>query len=238
MAKEPTKLEERILEDGRKKAEPVKRRAQRKADKIVQEAKEEAEERREQMRSEAEEEAELEMQRTLARAELEAENVRRQAREAVLQEARRIAREKLQQLAGSEDHLDSIALLAIQSLQAMRGEQFEVVLPEQEKEKRGEEILDAVTERADEELDRSVNIRLADETLSGTGGLLLRRSDGVEICDQTFDARLQRLWPQIRTEIADELLGEVEQQPEDQTDKEQNEHTRKFPVTYVRKQGQ
>jgi vacuolar-type H+-ATPase subunit E/Vma4 len=223
MTKEPTKLEERILEDGRKKADPVKRRAQRKADKIVQDAKEEAEKRREQMIREAEEEAEQELQRTLARAELEAENVRRRAREAVLQEARRIACDKLQQLAKSGDHIESIALLAVQSLQAMRGEQFELVVAEREKQARGEQILEAVTERADEQLDREFNIRLAAETLSGTGGLIVRRSDGEEICDQTFPARIQRLWPQIRTEIATDLLENVEQQPGNQTDEKQNE---------------
>jgi vacuolar-type H+-ATPase subunit E/Vma4 len=210
MAKESDKLRERILEDGRKKAEPVKRRAQRKADEIVQDAREEAKERREQMRHEAEEEAELEAQRILARAELEAENVRRQAREAVLQQARQVARTRLRELADSDDHLQCLARLAVHSLRAMEGDQFELVLPAEEKEQRCDEVLETVKQRAAEELDRDLDLNVADERISCTGGLWVRRPDGHEICDQTFEARLDRLWPQIRAEIADELLESLE----------------------------
>jgi hypothetical protein len=90
----------------------------------------------------------------------------------------------------------------------MRGREFEILLPEHVTEERHEPILDAVRRAAEKELDREVSVHLAGEAAGAAGGLIVRREDGQEICEQTFEARMERLWPQIRREIAYDLLGE------------------------------
>lgn len=211
-------LEEQILEDAEKKKDPILRRAQRKAEKIIQEAEKEIEKQRDRMKEEAREQAERETARLQARAELEAENLHRQARENILNTIRQRAENGLRKLTQSDDYPEAMAQLALKSIDAMTGEDFELVLTDEDKTERSEEILDAVEQEIDANLSRDVSVNIAVETAPASGGLIVRRADGSQACDQRFDRRLERLWGELRIHVADVIGDELKKLDNQQQD--------------------
>ncbi len=218
-------LEEQILEDAEKKKDPILRRARRKADKIVQEAEEELEQQREQMKQEAREEAERETARLQARTELDAENIRRQARENILNAIRERAEKVLQELTESDDYPEALAHLALISIDAMTGEDFELVFTPEDKKERSEDIVDAVEKKLEANLSRDVSVSIADETAAASGGCIVRRTDGSQLCDQRFDRRLDRLWSELRIHVANVIGDELTEleNPTQDTDNPQDD---------------
>jgi len=201
-------LARQILADARRQAEPLVTRARREAEELLRKAGQEAERRRELVRTRAQQRGEAAAQRVRARAELEAENIRRRAQEDILQQARQRAMVGLGEVAASDQHAEMLLRLALAGLAAMSGRRFEVVMRIQDREAHGEHIARALRDHAASELGRQVIVATADETITASGGLVVRRADGRQVCDQTFEARMDRLWPELRVEIAADLLGE------------------------------
>ena len=54
-------------------------------------------------------------------------------------------------------------------------------------------------------LGREVSVDVAQEDLKARGGLVVRGKGTRELVDQTFEARLGRLWEDIRGQVADML---------------------------------
>ena len=206
---DPTdKLAEQILADARKQAEPLKKRAEREAEAALHKAQEEAERERLEVIQRAERTAESNTKRMRARADLEVQNIRRQAREQVLIRARERALQKLIEMARSPRYADQLTGLAVAALQAMNGRRFELLMRAEDREPYGAGAAKAASESAERELGRRIELKVSDETIDGSGGLIVRSSDGHQVADQTFEARLGRLWAQLRDEIAGELLPE------------------------------
>lgn len=202
-------LEETILEDAEKKKKPVLRRAKRKADKILQKAREEAEEQREAMKREAAERAQQETARIMARTELDAQNIRREARETILDSIRQQAEEDLRQFTTSDDYPDALAQLVVISVQDMTGEAFEIVLRREDREKRAGEILDAARQKLRDAFQDEMTLEVAEETTSALGGLIVRRTDQSQRCDQRFDSRMDRFWGELRIHVNDLVAAEL-----------------------------
>lgn len=209
-------LSEQILEDARQQAEPIKKRARKEADEIVEKAQEEAEERKEDIFQQARERAKNEVQRLKARLDLEKANIERNAREDILDEIRDRVLQTLEDLRSNGDYEKALVELSCAAISRMTGRRFEVVMRDADREKLGDKIREAVRERAANELGRQVTINLADETISVVGGVVIQREDGSQICEQTFENRLDRLWPQLRQEVADVLFEQ--DKPEDDTE--------------------
>jgi len=209
MGEQTEALEQQILADARSQAEPILRRARRQAEEILRQARQEAERRREDIRRNALERAEAEARRVRARAELEAENIRRAAREEILQYARQQAVEALRSVPGEERYAEMLLELALAGLRAMRGRRFELLMRAEDREAHGAATAGALRDRAASELGRQVIVTLADETVRASGGLVVRRADGHLLCDQTFEARLERLWDELRVEVAKVLFPEA-----------------------------
>jgi V/A-type H+-transporting ATPase subunit E len=211
MSDSVTTLGEQIMEDARKQAEPVKRRAQQKANDIIERARQEAEEAKEQILQEAREKAEAEVQRIEARMELDIENIRRQKYEDELRRVREKAEEYLKKLTESDDYRRALRELALVAIQSMSGNSFELILRNEDREY-GPDLVDYLRREASSQSDDEIEVNVGDDTVQGMGGLKVRRRDGKQICNETFDARLERLWPLIRQEIAEDMgiLDEVE----------------------------
>ena len=201
-------LQQQILTDARRQAEPLVKRARRQAEELLRKAEQEAERRREQVRAQAQQRGEAAAQRVRARAELEAENIRRRAQEDILQQARQRAMDSLCDMVVCDQYPEMLLRLALAGLAAMDGMRFEIVMRAKDREAHGKHAAHALRDRAASELGRQVIVTAADETITASGGLVVRRADGRQVCDQTFEVRLDRLWPELRVDIAADLLGE------------------------------
>jgi vacuolar-type H+-ATPase subunit E/Vma4 len=213
MSDEEKALEEEIMADARRRAERIRRRAEREADDLRQRAREQAEQQRERIQRQARQRAEEQQQRLRARIQQDLAALRRNARHRILEDLRERAREKLAQLPRQDGYREVLTRLALGALERMDGDTFELVLRDEDRKGIGSELLDRIGAAARDELDRDVKVRLSDEPLSAAGGLALRGADGRQVADQTFEARLDRLWGQMRGELMEMLpdLREISQ---------------------------
>ena len=201
-------LADQILEEARSKAEPILRRARRKAEEAERRAREEAEERRDQILRRARDKAAAEEQRVRARAELEALNIRRSAREEIFNQVRAGAMEKLRELPADETYPQALLQLAFNGLRAMSGRRFELLMRGEDRNRFGERLVKELRDRAADELGRQLTVNVADEQIQAAGGLVVQREDGRQLCDQTFEALLERVWPELREQVAEILMPE------------------------------
>jgi len=201
-------LADQILEEARSKAEPILRRAQRQAAETERRAREEAAERRDQILSRARERASAEEHRVQARTELEALNIRRGAREEIFNQMRERAMAKMRELPADENYPEALLQLAFSGLKAMSGRRFELLMRSEDRDRFGERLAKELRDRAADELGRQVTVNVADEQIEAAGGLLVQREDGRQLCDQTFEALLERMWPELREAVAEILTPE------------------------------
>ena len=202
-------LAQQILADARKQAGPISKRAQREAEAALQKARDEAERERNQMLQRAERSAELKAHRIGARTELELANIRRQAAERILTDARERAMQELIEASRSPEYPEELQTLTLAALGAMNGERFELVMRAEDREAHGANVARAVQGLAPRVLGRQVELTVSGETIRAAGGVLVRSVDGRQVCDQTFKARLERLWPHLRVEIARDLVPAI-----------------------------
>jgi vacuolar-type H+-ATPase subunit E/Vma4 len=137
-----------------------------------------------------------------ARVEQEVARLRLFAYESVIDAVRARTVERLRELAASDEHREMLARLALAAIAGMSGHRFELVLRAPDRERWGEELASQVATTAGNQLRRALQVRLAEDTIAAMGGLMVRGADGHELADQTFEARMERLWPAIRTEVA------------------------------------
>jgi len=205
MSESADSLVEQILEDARGQAERTKKKARRRAEKIVEQAREEAEEKRQSILEDAQSRAEAEERKVKAGISQDRRFLRQKARQKLLEHVRRRCMERLAALRNEDDYRDILLNLATDAIAQMEGEQFVLTLTPEDREQLGEELVNALPPRVADELNRDVEVELAEETVDACGGLKLMRRDGKEICDETFEGRMERLWPQLRHEVANRL---------------------------------
>ena len=198
-------LAEQIMADARRQAEPILAQAGREAEGILRTAREDAERERAQVVQRAEEKAAGQRLRVRARTEPEVANILRTARERTLLLARERALEALRRQAASDDYREQLVALGLAAVQEMTGERFELLMRQADLAPHADEVARTIARRAAEQ-GRQVEITVAGETAGTIGGIMVRSADGRQLCDQTFEARLDRLWAQLRQEIAVELL--------------------------------
>lgn len=197
-------LGDQILEDARRQAAPLKRRAEQEAERIIEGAKEDAQKSKKKLIQDAEREADSVVKRIQARTELDIENIKRRGRENILDEVMGMARSRLAEFASSDDYPRSLKELAKAAISSMNGRYFEIVLREVDRH-HGAEITDGIESELKAESDKDVELAIADGSVDSMGGLAVRRGDGKQMCDETYEARLERLWPDLRQEVAEDL---------------------------------
>ncbi len=198
-------LIEEILSDARKKAERSKRKARRKAEKIVSDAEEEAEQERERILQQAREKAESEQHRIQALIPQQKNFIQSEAVETLLEHVRQEGMEKARTLVDSDEYEDILCGLAVSAIEQMAGDEFILLLTKNDAERFGEEIAGKVVDALGSEIDRDVTVRLGADTIDASGGLKVVSADGHQICDETFEGRLERMWSRLRQEVAETL---------------------------------
>jgi vacuolar-type H+-ATPase subunit E/Vma4 len=198
-------LTREILSDAEKRADRARRKAERDAAAIRRDAEREVAHARSRAVEAAREAIAHSEEIAGARIEQEMARLRLIAQEAVIDAVRDGAEAYLRELASRDEHRAVISELALDAIGKMSGHRFELVLRGTDRERWGEGVAAEVATAAGNRFRRAVQVRLAEDTIEAAGGLVVRGADGHEVADQTFETRLERLWPQIRSEIAEML---------------------------------
>jgi len=212
MGEQEDALTRQILADAGRRADRVRQRAEREAHSVLEEARREAREAVEQAVEQATRRAARQEHVGGARLEQQVAALRLQRQKEALDRVRTEAREALARLADTEQGRDVLAELAVLAVEAMSGDRFELVLRPRDRERWGEDLARAVAAAVGERTGRQVQVAPADETVDARGGLIVRGAGGREVADQTFEARMDRLWEQVQCRVAP-LVADV---PEDQ----------------------
>ena len=139
------------------------------------------------------------------------------------------AMQALAELARSGDYPAVLIALATVAAREMRtdgiqmpSESIELVMRAEDREAHGAQVVEAlqglVVGALGERLGvgeseqgrlaaRRVEVGLSNSTVRTTGGLLVWSADGRMLCDQTFEARLARLWDGLREQVAEDLFA-------------------------------
>lgn len=206
MSDDGSTLEQEIRADARKRADRVRQRVERDAQKVLREAREDAEEIQRRIMDDAQARAAQRERVQQARIRQELDRLRRRCFEDVLDRVQQEACRELRRLADGDDHRQTLIRLAVAAIRAMKGEQFQLVLRPQDADRWADELAEAVTEAVSEATGREVSVQVARERLQADGGLVVRGADGREAAEQTFGQRLERLWQELRSEVADRLV--------------------------------
>jgi vacuolar-type H+-ATPase subunit E/Vma4 len=198
-------LEGEILAEARSRAQRALQRAQRDADRIVREAKAAGRVEQERMMENMRHRVEREKKMQAARLQQELQRLRRQAFEDVVEQVRVEAQKELAELAESDEARPMLVRLAVRAIAAMRGDSFSLVLRAQDRERWGPSIAEEVRSAVESELEREVSVQVADEELKASGGLVVKGEGTRELVEQTLEARMGRLWDDIRGQVADML---------------------------------
>lgn len=207
-----TTLRQEILADARRQAERMLRRARQEAEAFAAQAEQEAAGHRGQALEQARQTAARQTALSLARIPVARARLRAAHIERLLALVRADA---AAQLTPPSHTLSREALLALIAgpAGAMAGETFEVRLSRADRLTLGESYLDDLRRRTGKP---SLVLRLAEEPLPDTEtGPVLSDSEGCQLWDNRLSARLARLWPGLRRQVAAATgLDAVDKEPE------------------------
>ena len=213
MSEQEDTLAREIQADAGRRADRVRQRAEREARAILDEARKEVAEAVEQAVERATSRADRLESVGRARLEQRVAVLRLRQRKEVLDRVRAEAQQTLARLADAEEYRDVLVALAVLAVEAMSGDRFELVLRPRDSERWGQSLPGAVADAVRGRTGREVQLALSDETVEASGGLVVRGADGRELADQTFEARLARLWPDIQSRVAPLVADGPEDQP-------------------------
>jgi len=201
-------LIEEILADARRQAERITHKAEREADRITSSAKQNAERERSRILEEAKQRADKIRRTARGIMAQQVRAVHRQALEHVLEQVRNVGMQKVLKLTETDDYPESLCALALSAMKDMAGNRFTVILSARDKQKWGPQLETKLRALAPKQPGRQVEIEIIhSEEADFAGGLRIVGSNGKELCDQTFEARMKRLWPQLRQQVASILFG-------------------------------
>ncbi len=194
----PERLREEILADARREGEEIVRQAQAQASALLAQAAKEADKARQERLEQARAEAARQTELLLATVPVETGRQRSARVEALLGAVCDDVRQRLLTREGL-DYRETLIRLGAEAVSQMAGEEFEVRLAPADHSALGDGLAAAITSRAERS---SLRIRLAEEPSITGGGLVIQDAGGRQVWDNRLEARLERLWPELRRQIA------------------------------------
>lgn len=198
-------LSDEILEDARRKADRAVSRAKREAEKILATATAGAEAETEKALTAARQRGERAAKAILSTIEQEVRRDLLEAQEAELQGLFQAARRRLADRK-SCDYPAVLAGLAAQAIGAMATDKVTLELGPADQAIATEPWLAEVRRR----VGRDVAIAVSPEAAAIDAGLIVRSADGRLLYDDSLDARLKRLAPDLRRQLAAEVFAQKE----------------------------
>jgi vacuolar-type H+-ATPase subunit E/Vma4 len=203
----PDALSAEILAEARRECDEIISRARLESESLLAAATAEADKIRREKLAAARAEAERRKELTLATIPVETGRLRSARIEAILENIREEARQQL--LARNFDSRETAVALAAEAIRQMPGTDFVLKFSTADLAASGDKLAGEIARRAGRSpLSLAIS---ADPAMTG-GDVILQSADGFQIWDNRFSTRLERLWPELRRQIAMQtlLVGKTE----------------------------
>ena len=202
-------LRDEILADAQRQAARAIRKAEREAKAVLDKATSESQEERSSKLATAQ--AEADRKRTLIFATVPVEIGRMHAAhvEKELLSFRDKVRDKLLARKGF-DYGETLVTLAAEALARMEGDTFVLELSEQDRKTFGAELADIVPDLAGRP---DVTVTVDNQPAQIESGVIVRDPQGRQIWNNSLEARLERMWPLLRSQIAEHMGLQANTEP-------------------------
>jgi len=198
-----TKISREILADARNKAERAMKAAQREADAIIQRARDEAKQIEQDILAAARRRANSRAKVIQATADPERRRLELNEREKVIKSIANEAKARLLRRDGGEYGKNLVALAA-EAAESLGGGQIVAYLAQQDVDKFRATLPDQVRAALKAGgMEARISVQPAKEPLEG--GVILETADGARRVDNSIEAGLRRLYPEVRRRIAEIL---------------------------------
>jgi len=205
----PEILREEILAQARRESEVIVRRAQEEAEALLAKAAGEADKLRRDRLERARAEAARRRELILGTVRVETDRLRSLRVEAVLESVCEEVRRRLATREGIE-YREAIVVLAAEAVGQMVGEAFIVRIPPADGSGFGQGLAEEIAQR----VGRSpLRVTISEDPTVTGGGVVVQDLEGHQVCDNRFGARLERLWPELRRQIAMQTEFAVRSEP-------------------------
>ncbi len=194
----PQKLAEEILAEARRQSAEIARAAQQEAASILARATAEATQLRHEQLAQAQAEAARRTELILATVPVEAGRLRSARVEALLQS---FCEELRRRLAAREgfDYRETLIGLVAEAAGAMSGQEFVLKLSPDDCACWRQDLAEPIARRAERP---PASFTVMEDPTIMKGGFILQDVEGRQVWDDRFEARLERLWPELRRQIA------------------------------------
>ncbi|HEV2435821.1 MAG TPA: V-type ATP synthase subunit E [Verrucomicrobiae bacterium] len=193
----PEILRNEILAEARREGEGILARARQDAAALLAGAAVEAGQIRRENFEQTQAEAARRRELILATVAVEAGHLRSARIESWLQAIHQATRQKLQARDGF-DYRETVIALTVEALSRMTGDAFVVKLSQAD----GGALGNGLAEEIGRHVGRPLTVTIAAEPTSNDGGPIIQDHNGMQIWDNRFLSRLERLWPELRRQIA------------------------------------
>jgi vacuolar-type H+-ATPase subunit E/Vma4 len=194
-----------ILATARRESEAILERAKGEASSLLDTASAEAKKTRGERRAAAQAEGSRRTELILATVAVETIRLRSAHIESLLESVRQEVRRRL--MSQTLDAREIVVALAVAAVQRMWGVDFTLIVGASQQSKLGDNLASAIAERAGK---AGLHLEVAADPGMNDAGVVLRSADGLQIWDNRLLERLERMWPELRCQIAARasLLGE------------------------------
>nr|MDO8100212.1 V-type ATP synthase subunit E family protein [Candidatus Njordarchaeota archaeon] len=198
------KIARKIIGEAEEKAKSLLKEAEKIRKDILEQKRKEGEgEAEKTIRSGMEEADSLKRQR-VAEARLKAKQMIIAAREDLINEALEKCKQKLSELTTSKDYGKILGKLVEEGGIGLGGGELEIIVPT--KDQKTTIDISSIAKRVEKETGNKTTINMAQGKLRSIGGVVVRKSDGSIVIDNTFDARIERVLRDIRMQTAKVLF--------------------------------
>lgn len=193
----PDTLSEEILAEAKRECAEIIRIAQQESESLLAAAKAEAGKIRHEKLEAARAEAARRSELTLATIPVETDRLRSARIEAILEDIREEARRQL--LARNFDYHETVIALAAEAIRQMPGTDFVLKISAADHAALGEKLAGEISQRAGRS---PLNLAISADPAMAGGGVAIQSADGFQVWDNRLLSRLERLWPELRRQIA------------------------------------
>lgn len=193
----PNILREEILADARRQSGEIIQRARQEVEALLAEAAADANKLRQERLDQARAEAARRRELILATVPVEAGRLRSARVEELLESVHDEIRRRLTARDGF-DYRESVAALAAEAIKQMHGTAFIVKLSAADRAAFGDELAREVIRR----VGQSLNLTVSNDATLKESGAIIEDAEQRQVWDNRLLARLERLWPELRRQIA------------------------------------
>jgi len=198
------KIGKKIIGEAEEKAKSIVKEAEKTRKDTLEQKRKEGESEAEKIIRSGTEEADSLKRQKVAEARLKAKQMIIAAREDLINEAIEKSKHKLTDLTTSKDYNKILGKLVEEGGIGLGGGELEIIIPA--KDQKTSIDLSSIAKRVEKETGNKTTINMAQEKLRSIGGVIIRKSDGSIMIDNTFEARIERALRDIRMQTAKVLF--------------------------------